>query len=101
MNALALLPVPTHGLVVGAQRKDAFDDCFVLVSRDVADFFALRYYDTLRPDDVDGGFWTLGGGFSTNAGWWRRGLLDAGVPLLFRDAAAWTSRFAGSARRCR
>ena len=36
-RSLGLLPVPTHGLVLGWDLWDGFDNCFILVSRDVAD----------------------------------------------------------------
>ena len=89
-RSLGLLPVPTHGLVLGWDLWDGFDNCFILVSRDVADYFALHWYDTLRPRSRRGGA-TLGEGWleagdSRGRGSWKSQLLAAGVPLLFRRA---------------
>ena len=33
-QSLALLPRPTHGLILGWQRKDSFDDEMIIMSRD-------------------------------------------------------------------
>ena len=84
VDVLGALPVPTHGLVLGWNRRDAFDNCLVLVSRDVADFFALYYYEEMRPLQLRGGV-TYGSGWSEAKGAWRRQLADGGVPLLFRQ----------------
>lgn len=87
LATLARTPAATRGLVFGFERRDAFDNCFVLVSRDVADFFALHYYDTLRPAQVRSGV-TYGSGWSDTKGDWRSALVDAGVPLLYRRGLA-------------
>jgi hypothetical protein len=55
VEILGALPVPTRGLVLGWNRRDAFDNCLVLVSRDVADYFALYYYEKLRPAQIRNG----------------------------------------------
>ena len=96
-RSLGLLPVPTHGIVLGWDLWDGFDNCFILVSRDVADYFALHWYDTLRPRSRRGGA-TLGEGWleagdSRGRGSWKSQLLAAGVPLLFRRDAALNVHF--------
>ncbi|KAH8051305.1 hypothetical protein JL720_15174 [Aureococcus anophagefferens] len=70
VEILGALPVPTRGLVLGWNRRDAFDNCLVLVSRDVADYFALYYYEKLRPAQIRNGV-TYGSGWSASKGDWR------------------------------
>ena len=84
VEILGALPVPTRGLVLGWNRRDAFDNCLVLVSRDVADYFALYYYEKLRPAQIRNGV-TYGSGWSASKGDWRARLVEDGVPLLFRQ----------------
>ena len=46
-RSLGLLPVPTHGIVLGWDLWDGFDNCFILVSRDV-----VRRAASFLPSDV-------------------------------------------------
>lgn len=49
--------------------RDSYDNCFVLMSSDVAQFFEVHYYDILRPTHTVGDIGaTLGAAWSHKHG---------------------------------
>ena len=92
ISQLQLLPRTLSSMVMGYTRWDAFDNCFVIMTRDVANFFVHHYYDLLRPThhpsthfNFKGAGSSFGGGWTVKVGDWQRVFSEHGFSLVFRS----------------
>jgi hypothetical protein len=91
IHQLQLLPRTLSSFTMGFTRWDSYDNCFVLMTRDVARFFSTHYYSDLRPThhpsthfNFVGAGASFGGGWSTKVGDWVNVFAAHGMALVRR-----------------
>ena len=65
-------------------RASSSDNCFVMLTRDLADFFREHYYDVLRQTNIRAGTW--GGSWRTHLTDWVAAFREHGYPVILRGA---------------
>lgn len=79
---LSQLPRNLSSFMFGFNRWDCFDNCFVMMTRDLADFFHSSYYTKLRPTHRSGA--TFGGGWCKIKGRWAEVFAAHGFDIVRR-----------------
>ena len=83
VHQLRIQPEPLSSFILGYARGGSFDNSFVLMSRNIIDFFDLHYYDALR--DTNRGQATFGATWGGRAADWDQVMAKHGLHVVKRS----------------